>query len=339
MKERVFQGRDSNGDHWRGPRRALLALLVLLVALVTALNFVKSHKLSQNAGAEEAALLASMPGVAAQETARVIHGQGVVAPQVEVDLMPEVAGRVTFVHSELRQGGMIRAGEKIVEIDPRDSELAVQEARAAVAEAQAGLDLRATEAEVMHRLNPEEEPNLPRVLGEPQRRQARAALEAAQARLALAELQLERTTLALPFDALIVANGVDLGQYVTVGQPLARAYGVETFKVEVPLTDGDLARLDRPETLLPAGGGAKEAEPRTAVVKATFAGREYIWQGCVVGTAGRADEATGAISVVVEVPRPLEADDGRPSLLPGTSVEVLLTGQPPQGAGLKPPDS
>jgi multidrug efflux system membrane fusion protein len=341
MKDRVFQGRTGKGEAWRGPRWAFFALLVLLIAFLAVLNFLESRKAPRQEETEGAAPAMPVQPVGIENPASVVRGQGVVTPRVEVDLMPEVAGRVVFMHSELHAGGVIRAGEKIVQIDPRDSELAVQEAQAAVAEAQASLDLRTSEEEAMRRLNPQEEPNVLQVLGVPQRQQARAALDAAKARLALAELQLERTTLSLPFDALIVAKGVDLGQYVTAGQTLAKAYGIETFEVEVPLADGDLARLDRPETLLPAGGGARQAEPVPAVVKATFAGREYTWQGRVVGTTGQADEATGTIAVVVEVPGPFETDDGRPPLLPGTTVEILFTGELPEGAGPgpEPPDS
>jgi multidrug efflux pump subunit AcrA (membrane-fusion protein) len=144
----------------------LLAAAVLVVVIITALRFTEGRK-PQSAGAEMAASRVAVQKVAARDTPVVIRGCGVVAPCVEVDLMPEVAGRVTFVHSELKRGGVIRAGEKIIRIDPREYELVVQQAQAAVAEAQAHLDLRTTEADVMRQLNPEE-PNSPRIFGEPQ---------------------------------------------------------------------------------------------------------------------------------------------------------------------------
>jgi len=41
-------------------------------------------------------------------------------------------------------------------------------------------------------------------------------------------------------------------------------------------------------------------------------------------TGGQVDRASQRIPVVVEIPRPLDTADGKP-LLPGTSVEVLIT--------------
>ena len=43
------------------------------------------------------------------------------------------------------------------------------------------------------------------------------------------------------------------------------------------------------------------------------------------------DRVSGMISVVVEVPQPLDASAGRPPLLPGTAVEVLIPGVPKAG--------
>ncbi|MHC4749399.1 MAG: efflux RND transporter periplasmic adaptor subunit, partial [Planctomycetota bacterium] len=148
----------------------------------------------------------------------VIQGQGTVNPKVEVDIIPEVAGKVVYIHPELKVGGLIRGDEQILRIDPRDYELAVRQADATVADANVKLDTEQAEAGVARKewseLHPDTEPTSTLVLREPQIRKAKAMLESAEAQLDFAKLRLERTSLSLPFDALIISEKVDLGQYV-----------------------------------------------------------------------------------------------------------------------------
>ncbi len=241
--------------------------------------------------------------------------------------MPEAPGRVVYTHSQLRTGGVIRANERILQIDPGSYELAVRRARAAMDEAQARLDLALSAAGLRDQqgrpLDSERQVDLPRILREPQIRQAEAALESAKAELARAELELSRTAVALPFDVLIVGRNVSLGQYADAGQSLAVAYGTDAFEIEVPIRDEDLARLAASAGVsLP--GRDSQAKPAFAEVGAVFAGAEHTWQGRVVRTTGEMDRASGLISVVVEVPQPLDASAGKPPLLPGTAVEVLI---------------
>ncbi len=260
----------------------------------------------------------------------VVRGHGAVRPKVSMEIAPEVAGRVVFVHSQFRAGGVIRANEKIVQVDPREYELAVRQARAAVAEAQAGLDTEIAEAEVERREwgQPDGQAGADplRMLREPRIRRARAALESAEAQLSVTELRLERTTISLPFDAIIAGQAVDLGQYVVAGQPLATARGIDAFEVEVLLPSDDVAWLDL-LSLSDALAGRSDESRVAADVRADFGGGTHIWAGYITRMMGQVDTASRMVPVVVEVPRPLEVSAGRPPLLPGTVVEVLIAGK------------
>jgi multidrug efflux pump subunit AcrA (membrane-fusion protein) len=172
----------------------------------------------------------------------VIRAYGTVSPRVEVDIVPEVPGKVVSVNSELKAGGLIPAGQQILQIDTRDYKFAVQQADAVVADAQVKFEIEVAEAEVALKawdeLHPGIEPNSPLVSRQSQVRKAKAALESARAQLETAKLRLERTSLSLPFDALIISEKVDLGQYMVAGQPVAVAYGIDTVEIEIPLEDG-----------------------------------------------------------------------------------------------------
>ena len=64
-----------------------------------------------------------------------IYSQGVVTPRTEIDLIPEVGGRIIKLHSVFVTGGGFKAGDVLVTIDPRDYDHAIVRAQALVAEA------------------------------------------------------------------------------------------------------------------------------------------------------------------------------------------------------------
>lgn len=323
--------------------QAVLTLFVLVVGIAMLMLFLKYRKSPERAEQKLPAPLVQVRTLSAGDVQMVVEGYGTVRPKVQVQIIPEVAGKVVFVHSELKTGGIIPAHERIVQIDPRDYELAVRQAEAAVAEAQVRIDTEIAEAEVARRewqqLHPETEPSSPLVLREPQIRQAQAGLESAKAQLATAELRLERTTISLPFDVLIASETVDLGQYVGIGQALATAYGIEAFEIEVPLEDRDLAWFDVLQGSATLESAAVETDRVTASVHADFAGQEHIWTGQVTRTTGQVDPLSRMIPVVIEVPQPLDTSEGKPPLLPGAFVKVLIAGRMLENAVAVPRDA
>jgi RND family efflux transporter MFP subunit len=312
-----------------GRFQALLALGIVIVGVLIALVFIKLKKTPQREEQEILAPLVKVERLDRRDIQMVIRGYGTVSPRVQVEIVPQVSGKVVWVNPQFKAGGFIRRGKQILKIDPRDYDLAMRQANSAVAEAQVKLDLERAEAKVARvewqQINPDKEPTSPLVFREPQIRQAQAKLESAKAGLATADLNLERTQLSLPIDALVMSERVDLGQYVTIGQSVGVAYGIESMEIEVPLEDRELAWFDIPGTVS-VNGTEGSAKGPIAQVKADFAGGEHIWQGRVVRTTGQVDKTSRLISVVVEVPEPFKLSDSRPPLLPGMFVEVLIEG-------------
>ena len=314
--------RDRRSSGWR----ALSVLFVLCIGVIAVLALRNARKPPPHARAEILLPQVRVRRVGIAEVPVVVRGFGTVSPKVEVDIVPEVAGRVVYVHSELKTGGLIRAHERILQIDPLDYELAVRQARAGVEEAQARLDVETAEAQLRRRLNPEAEPDSPLVDREPQIRQARASLESAKAQLAVAERRLQRTAISLPFDVLVAGEAVDLGHYLTPGQAVAKAYGTDAFEIEVGLEDRELAWIDELKEYLTLDADSSGGRRLAVDVKATLAGGRRTWDGHIVRAAGRVDGSSGTVPLIVEVQRPLDVVGDRPPLLPGTSAEVLVAG-------------
>jgi multidrug efflux system membrane fusion protein len=313
-----------------GLLQALLALAFLALGIIGVYLFITLRKPPQKVEQEVLAPLVKVQQLRKRDIQMVVSGYGSVNAQVQTDIVSEVSGKVVVMNPQLKTGGFIPAEEQILKIDPRDYELAVQQAQALVADAQVKLEIEVSEAEVAKKewqgLHPDTEPTSLLVLREPQIKKAQAALASAKAQLATAELRLERTSVSLPFDALIISEKADLGQYVVAGQSVGVAYGTGAVEIEVPLEDKELAWFN-----VFANSMAIDVNENTyktnASVKAEFAGSEHIWDGFVVRTTGQVDRMSRMVSVVVEVMNPFDTSRGRPPLLPGAFVEVFIEGR------------
>jgi len=323
--------------------QALLAIIIVGAGIAGAVIFIKLKKPPQRKQQGVQAPLLEIEQLRSEDIRMTVQGYGTVSPKVQVDIIPEVAGKVVYTHPELIVGGLIRANEAILRIDPRDYELSVRQAEAAVADASVKLETEQAEADVARtewrQLHPDTEPTSSLVLREPQIRKAKAMLDSSEAQLATAKLRLERTSLYLPFDALITTENVDLGQYVVMGQSLAKAYGTGSVEIEVPLKDSELAWFDVFENSIFSNGDPDSAKRTLAEVRADFAGAEHTWKGYVVRTTGQVDRTSRMISIVVEVPEPFKIIDDRPPLLPGIFAEVLIQGNTLDNAVAVPRDA
>ena len=301
------------------------ALAITTFGILIFLILIKFKKPPQRVEKENPAPLVEVTQLSLRDVQMVVSGYGTVTPKVQVEIVPQVSGKVVSVNPQFKAGGFIPSGSLLLEIDPRDYELAVQQAQAIVAEALVKLDLEKAEAQVARQewdqINPNTEPTSPLVLRQPQILQAQAKLESAKAQLAAANLSLERTKLSLPIDVRIVSEKIDLGQYVTTGQSLGAAYGIESVEIELPLEDKELAWFDVPD------GRDSSSESVKAEVKANFAGAEQSWAGYVKRTTGQVDKTSRLISVVIEVTEPFDTSGGRNALLPGMFVEVFIKGK------------
>jgi RND family efflux transporter MFP subunit len=245
------------------------------------------------------------------------------------------------VSENLQAGGLVAAGEVLVQIESIDYELAVQQARSQVAQAQVALALAreesATARQEWQRTSgavlggsdlATQEPG-PLVLREPQLRQAEAQLDAAHAARDRAELDLRRCRLTAPFDGRISSENVAVGQFVRAGEVLAGLEDIATAEITVHLPDRELAWIQvapTDTTVDPAVTGT------TVMVHATFAGGRHTWPGRAVRLGGGVDPSSRQVPVVVEVDAPQGAGSGRPPLLTGLFVSVVFTSAPPPQA-------
>jgi RND family efflux transporter MFP subunit len=307
--------------------KIVIPIVVLVAGIAAAAMLASSRKAPPRSERPPLGPLVEVAPAERSEIEVTVTGHGEVVPKVAVDVVPQVSGKVVRVSRSLVAGGFFRAGETLVVIEPRDYELAVERAQASVARARVTLQREEAEAEVARQewdqLNPGEEPPSGLVVREPQIRQALAELEAAKADLAVAELNLERTRITVPFDGVVVSENVDVGQFVSMGTRLAQVYGTAAVEVRVPLDSREIAWFDVPNQ---NGGRGSDVE-----IAVEFGGSLSRWQARVSRMEAQIDQSSRMVHVVAEVADPYDAGDGRPPLLPGSFVDVTIYGRTLEG--------
>ncbi len=171
---------------------------------------------------------------------------GTVSATAPVDISPQVGGRVETVSDSIRPGARFEAGDTLFQIDPRDYEVAVARAEAALADADAALQQTEADAEIARRewaaVYPEREIT-PLAAREPQLAAARARKLAAEADLAQARLNLERTQISFPFNGRVTDSRIEAGLLLVAGQRYGSVYDISTLEIVAPISPSDLGRL------------------------------------------------------------------------------------------------
>ncbi len=308
--------------------KLILPLLVLGVGFAVAVLIVIARPEAKPQVRHSPVPLVRVVRVERRDFSLLVSTQGSVYPAAEIELVPEVAGRVVYVSEDMTTGGFFEENQVLLRIDPRDYELAVKSAQASVAQARVALAREEAEAEVARgeweSLRGGVAPSL--VLREPQLAEARAAVAAAEAQRERAELDLERSVIRAPFRGRVRRENVDKGQFLSRGVPVASLYSVDFAEVRLPLPDDQLAYLNLP--LGYRGPGEKEAGPRVEL-SAMFAGKRYTWQGRIVRTEGELDPASRMVHAIARVRDPYARgnDPDRPPLAVGMFVEAEIQGR------------
>ncbi len=253
-----------------------------------------------------------------------VHSQGEVRSRTQVDLVSQVSGRVVEVSPEFIEGGRVEPGVPLLRVEDTDYQLALDQARARVAEAELAVEQALADADVARKQLRNEPDASDLALKKPQLTQARARLVAARSDLAQAQLNLERTRFSLPFYGRVMSTNVDRGQYIAPGTVLGRVFGTEKVEVRLPLDNAQLASLGLPIGYVAGPGGGPPVRFSTEV-----AGRVQHWRGHLVRVDAAVDPDTRMLYATAELEDPYGANvsaEGMPMAV-GLFVDALIQGR------------
>ncbi|MEM1313080.1 MAG: efflux RND transporter periplasmic adaptor subunit [Pseudomonadota bacterium] len=171
--------------------------------------------------------------VAYRSTAQPVEGTVLMRGRTEahrsVYLRAETPGLV--ISDPLRAGARVSEGQVLCRLESGEREARLSEAQARLAQAQADAD--AANALVERGITAENTAIA-----------RRAALQAAQASVRAAEIDMERLTLEAPFDGVLETDAAEIGSLLRVGDECARIIALDPIKLVGFVTEADVDKLE-----------------------------------------------------------------------------------------------
>jgi len=228
-----------------------------------------------------------------------VHSQGTAMPSTESQLIPEVSGRITWMSNNLVGGGYFKKGEELAKIADLDYRNSRDRARAALGKTEAELEHAKFEYSRLRSLA--ERKLTSRSMLEnalKSYRVSQAAFQDATVNFEQAEENLKRTTLRAPFSGIVRSESVDIGQFVSRGQPIGTLYANDVVEIRLPVADRQLAYLNLPAS--PNGSLQPNLQPKVTLTT-QYAGRALSWEGRIVRTEAEIDVSSRMVQLVARV--------------------------------------
>jgi len=317
------------GTHPKRPRpiiRIVISLVILTMGVGTAAYLKNSAPRTQKRPPVKLSPAVQVEIVRPSEYQIVVRAMGTVIPDREVVLKSRVTGEVIDIHPEFTEGGFFKKDMKVLQIDPLDYELALARQQSVVADAEYALKLELghqavakREWELLNGNNPAQDMEKELALRKPHLDKARAELAAAQAELKTAMLNLDRTRIMAPFNAMVRSKSVDLGSQVTPQESLAELVGTDAYRIQTSIPIDRIGWIQIP-------GRADGSGSKARIIY----GQGHECMGRVTRLMGDLSTGGRMARILVEIKDPLclkAVDQDRVPLLIGEYVRVEIQGR------------
>ena len=264
-----------------------------------------------------------------QRTVRVMgEWVGTLEGYVNAQIQPQVGGYL--IRQDYHEGSFVRKGQMLFEIDPRPFQAALDQAKGQLAQAEAQManadinvkrDIPEAEAHAIPQSQLDTDTQALRA--------AKAAVEADQAAVEQAELNLGYTRVVSLINGIAGINTVQVGNLVGPSAVLTSVSQVDPIKVYFPISEQEYLRM--------ADGGSPGsvdwlAQASRISLELTLAdGNTYSHPGKIVFADRQVNTQTGTIQIVGEFPNPKNllrpGQYARVRAMTGTITGALLVPQ------------
>jgi RND family efflux transporter MFP subunit len=255
-----------------------------------------------------------------QDVTRYFEATGNTAAINSVDLVARVQGFVQAI--SYNDGDFVKKGTSLFTIEPEPYKLKVDSAKSAVVSAQATLTQAEAEFQRQAALITKQvstQANYDKALA--QRDSAQADLQTAQSNEKQAEINLGYTNVTAPFDGVVTARLVSIGQLVGASSPTMLATIVQLDPIWVNFTASERDVLQVRATL--ASRGETTAALLGLPVEVGLQNESgYPHKGKLDYIAPNVDPSTGTLAARATL------ENGNPQLLPGYFVRVRIPSKP-----------
>lgn len=247
---------------YRARRQTLIAATAIAVIGAAGLTTIALAPKAESQAAAQAVPV-SVATVALQNVASWTDFSGHLEAVDRVDIRPRVAGAIKAIH--FREGALVKAGDLLVTIDPAPYLAEVNRAKANVSSASARLTLAQSEQARAQRLWADQAISQSDVESKVNElKAAQAGLDAAQAELQIANLNLSYTQVRAPVSGRVGRIEVTVGNLVAAGPQAQMLTSLVSVSPIYASFDADETVVGRTlEDLKTAGGGKLDSIPVT----------------------------------------------------------------------------
>ena len=312
-------------------KRIVLPIAILIGCFLISGYLIRNPTTVEEAAIEIIPVSVRVAEVDLESVDLVVGSQGKVQAAQTASLSAPVAGPVEWISSSMEAGGYVEGGQALLRLEAADFETALERSRANLQQAQAEAEFADTELARMRELA-EQRLASDSQLQDAQRRANvnKARLIDAQASYDQAQLDLDRTEIRAPFNAVIQSRDVELGQYVNRAQSVALLYGADEVEVRVPLAIRQLGFLNVP---LGQRGEISEEHAPDVLLTGMYGGQKYNWPGKLVRIEASIDPSSNTVQTIIRVSQPStdkEQDENGLRTIPlpiGLYVEADIEGR------------
>jgi len=284
----------------------LAGFVVVCLTVLAVFSIYSTEPTAQKDGAtKRTAMLVDVMQAQSSRHRPSISAMGEAVPAQQVQLRPRIPGRVEAISENFVPGKLLKKGDWLVKLESEDYELALESAKAELARAKSLFDIEMGEQEVAkndYAALDREVSTMKRalILRKPQLNQAKANLRTAEVAVKIAELNLKRTAIRMPFDGQILSQDVNLGSQLASSDIIANVVGVERYWIRAAVPLSQLKWLDTTVSM------DTNVPQKSAIIKNdTSWPQGHTREGKVKEIIASLDPQTRMATVLVEVLDPL----------------------------------
>lgn len=286
----------------------VLGIIIFAVAIALSLNWINQLEARKPRVPKKTLPLVEIEPVMLSANQATLSAGGFVSAKFNSNITAEVSGTVLSVAEDFAVGQSVQKGQILATIDNRNYVAALATAKSNLATANSNYAQEQAQSEQAGRDAARFGTKASDLtLRKPQLAAAKAAVENAQAQLVLAKINLDKTKIKAPFDALIQARNIAPADSITASTAVAQLLSTEVFTVKLTVS-GDVVDL------LAVGNQVELQDSNT----------EQTYQATISRFDPSLNNSTRTAGVYVDIQQPLQ---GQQPLLLNSYLTATIVGK------------
>ena len=304
----------------KNKRTIFIVIGIFLAMFAVSWFFMATKPVSMRKRAETTRFAVNVLEVSVGEAPVQIRALGTIRPYQETNINARVSSQVVFLSENSDIGAIGKKDEVLVKLDADTYVNTLRLKKSDLAKAKAAYELEMgqqsvakAEAEQLKQLSSSfigEVIISDLALRAPQLAQAKADVEAAEAAVKMAQLDVDYTTIKAPYNSMVTERNVSVGSLTNTQDNLMTLVGIDEYRIEAAVAIDKLTSLNL----------KKNANSKVQITTSTGVVRE----GRIIRHVASLDSATRMGRILISIPDPLGIKNNAPALILGDHAEVVF---------------